>query len=175
MMNISKEKIIKAIGISSIVFIALSIILYKVNGLGYCIAANVSDSLPGSVYIAKHEKVSGLKKGDLVMFRLPVEVPKTYVFQKGDYFMKQVACMPGQKILMDEMKSGYLFTCDKTVMAVSYKHDKYNNLLPVPDLNNTIIPDGSYFVTTPHPKSFDSRYYGLIKKEDFIGRAKLVF
>ena len=37
------------------------------------------------------------------------------------------------------------------------------------------IPEGGYFVLGDHPKSLDSRYYGDIRKEQVIGRARILF
>lgn len=175
-MNLEKSKrFAKAVGISLAVFALMYVPTKILNNNGYHLGANISNSLPGSVYLAKNGPVdTNLKKGDLVMFKLPVDVPKSYVFKRGDIFMKQIACVPGDVVSITESKYSYTYSCNNYPVATALKFDKYKNSLPHPSISGA-IPDDYYFVTTPHPKSFDSRYYGLIKRADFIGRAESLF
>jgi len=45
----------------------------------------------------------------------------------------------------------------------------------VPMVSSQVIPPRKYFVSAPAPRSFDSRYWGLIDEEDIIGRAHPIF
>lgn len=144
----------------------------KSSGLKF--AANVSNSLPGTWYWAKHKKSELFNKGDIVMFKLPVEVPKEYGFKKGDTFLKEVTCVPHDIIGIKEVNAGYIFTCNNVLIGTAYKKDKYGNQLLHPGIAGE-IPEGKYFVATGHLKSFDSRYYGLIDKNDIIGKASLIY
>ena len=37
------------------------------------------------------------------------------------------------------------------------------------------IPPHQYYVSLPHPRSFDSRYYGMVNEHDVIGLAVPLF
>lgn len=173
-MTLAVKRMFIAVGVSFIAVSASYVAVSAFKQAGYRLAANVSNSLPGYIYIAKNGESRSIALGDLVIFKLPVQVPKIYGFQKGDLFLKQVVCSSGDLITSKEEKSGYYYSCNGVQVASASRFDKYKNPLPHPHIDG-VIPNGSYFVTTPHPKSFDSRYYGLIKKEDLIGKAELVF
>ncbi len=42
-------------------------------------------------------------------------------------------------------------------------------------IESQTIPPGHYFVSTPAPRSFDSRYWGLIDEKDILGKAYPIF
>ena len=81
--------------------------------------------------------------------------------------------MPGDYLSQTENKSGYDFFCNNIKIAHAYRSDKLGNVLKHPEVTG-VIGKNNYFLTTPHPKSFDSRYYGLINKADMIGKATLL-
>lgn len=170
----AKKRGVIAIAIGGAALLCGVLLATYMEGLGLKFAANISNSLPGSLYWAKHEKFESFKAGDTVMFKLPVGVPKDYGFKKGDTFLKKIACVPHDIITVSEGSSGYVFNCNNVMIGSAYKKDKYGNPLAHPDIEGE-IPDGKYFVATEHPKSFDSRYYGLIDKDDIIGKAILLY
>lgn len=173
-MKEAKKRFMIAIAISIVLFGAGLIGSSYMENNGFKFAANVSNSLPGTLYFARHKSVTNLSKKDIVMFKLPVDVPKEYGFQKGDTFLKVVTCTPGDVIATTEGKWHYTFSCNDKIVATAYKYDKLKNKLPHPSIDG-VIPEGRYFVTTSHPKSFDSRYYGLIDQSALIGKASLLY
>lgn len=46
-----------------------------------------------------------------------------------------------------------------------------SDLRPLPMMEDIVIPQGKYFVTTPAQRSLDSRYWGLVDEKDVVGRA----
>lgn len=141
---------------------------------GYRLCANISESLPGYVYIAKHESNMTIHRGDLVMFRLPIDVPSSYYFRKGDLFLKVTSCVGGDILNFTEAHNGYEYFCNGQLIGRAIKRDKFKNVLPHPFFQGK-IPEGYLFVSTKHPYSFDSRYFGILSEKDIIGKARYVF
>jgi conjugal transfer pilin signal peptidase TrbI len=54
-----------------------------------------------------------------------------------------------------------------------FEKDTMGRSLPI--IGNQTIPLGHYFVSTPAPRSFDSRYWGLIDEKDILGKAYPIF
>jgi conjugal transfer pilin signal peptidase TrbI len=54
-----------------------------------------------------------------------------------------------------------------------YEKDTMERALPM--INSQTIPSGHYYVTAPAPRSYDSRYWGLIHEEDILGKAYPLF
>ncbi len=99
------------------------------------------------------------------------------VYQNGDYIflawsdntgkpknlVKKIMCSPGQKI----NNQNNIFYCDDNLIATALDVDKNGNKLPKLEINQ-VIPEGYYFVVGTHPRSYDSRYFGLISKDKII-------
>lgn len=99
------------------------------------------------------------------------------IYQNGDYIhidwvdntgkqrnlVKIIKCSPGQKI----NNQNNLFYCDDNLIATALDVDKNGKKLPKLKINK-IIPEGFYFVMGTHPRSYDSRYFGLIPEENII-------
>lgn len=54
-----------------------------------------------------------------------------------------------------------------------FEKDRQGRALPM--IEAGVIPQGKYFVTTPAQRSYDSRYWGLVDKENVIGKAHPFF
>ncbi|MFA5182525.1 MAG: S26 family signal peptidase [Syntrophales bacterium] len=54
-----------------------------------------------------------------------------------------------------------------------FEKDTMGRSLPI--IGNQTIPPGHFFVSTPAPRSFDSRYWGLIDEKDILGKAYPIF
>jgi type IV secretory pathway protease TraF len=78
--------------------------------------------------------------------------------------------MPGDAVILE----GNHILINNTIVATVQAQDSQGLPLRPAALVNP-IPTGHYFVTLPHPRSFDSRYIGLIRREDVIGVARPIF
>ena len=132
-------------------------------------------------------KVDGdIKMGDYVVVYIP-EDP----IVKDKKLSKKVVCQGGQtlKIVEDD------YFCDDTYIGKAVKQTKDG--VPVEPYNPCVlqetmhspfdfykikagtciykIPDGYYFVAGTHPRSYDSRYFGLVSKKEIITKIEPLF
>lgn len=81
--------------------------------------------------------------------------PDKYI--EGRYLIKQVSCKEGDLL----QRTGDYFTCNgKNIAKVLYEDRNGNELIPFE--YDGVIPQGYYFLTGTHERSYDSRYFGLI-------------
>ena len=123
---------------------------------------NVTDSLPGRVYLIV--KVQKPGQGDKVAFY----PPKTPYYPQGIFFTKILLGMPGD-VVSHQGRDVYL-NSKKIGTAVPFDRARHRPLEMAPA---GVIPAGHYFVWTPHPRSYDSRYadIGLVSDAQILGRA----
>lgn len=86
--------------------------------------------------------------------------------KNNEYLIKRVIGLPGENI---EYKDNKLYVNGK-IIEENFNHKDTDNYI----LENT-IPDDYYFVLGDNrPDSLDSRYFGLVKKEEILGKTNLV-
>jgi conjugal transfer pilin signal peptidase TrbI len=91
----------------------------------------------------------------------------TRYFKKGDLFIKYTKCLPGDKL---EVK-GLKYYCNGKYFATAQKTDSKGR--PVKHfVYSGIVPDGKVFMYAPHPRSYDSRYWGFLDEDKIIGEVK---
>lgn len=125
------------------------------------VGINGTDSLPGLLYLVlKRQAPQG--RHDLVAFY----PPENRFYRDGMVFIKRVAGLPGDEVT----RKGGDFFINGAHIATAKTHSRSGVALkPGP---TGVIPAGRYFVWTPHPDSYDSRYadFGWISKARLIGR-----
>lgn len=107
------------------------------------------------------KKVIG-KVGD----RIEVQLSEKKVFKTiliNDMPMKKEVI--GQVILTNKQPQKYVLDVFKT--------DTKNRPLPV--ISPTVIGSNQIFVYSPHDRSYDSRYWGLVNEDQIIGKAYPIF
>lgn len=112
---------------------------------------NASSSLPQTLFLATRFRPP-FAKGQIVSIDHPIlELPVG----------KIVAGMPGDCI---SISNDVLFLNETEIGKIQTTTKSGKTYSPI---NEGIIEEGSYFVYTPHPDSFDSRYaeFGLIREE----------
>lgn len=138
-------------------FISASVLM---SGLGISIFSfcfephfrfNFSRSLPYTLFLTLPAEAP-LDKGKMVSFhhsQLNVSVGKIIAGKAGDLISLQ-----NQTLFLNDTEIGYVKTESKSGKIYH-------------PISEGIIPEGFYFVYTPHPESFDSRYaeFGLIPEE----------
>ncbi len=129
---------------------------------------NVSESLDDVRYllILKSTKI---KRGDIVSIQ-----GHTPQYVGNHIFTKRVIGLPGDYIIQD-----------KTYLILKAQNGAFSITLPLLNqskegqpltpLSLEVVPQGYFFVTGDHLRSFDSRYeeFGLVKKEKIYGKAVL--
>lgn len=134
-------------------FIVLAAIAYVVSfGMDRVVLAH-GESIPYTVLWRSPSRV--VAKGDYVM----VEVTHPIIGAKPEKLTKQVACDEGDRL---ELRSD-AFYCNGQRLG-GFITRTWDDKPLVPFAYNGKIPEGSAFVMGTHPRSFDSRYFGLIEK-----------
>lgn len=112
------------------------------------------------------------ERGELIAFRMrqdyvdrinPPGRPRPQI-PVGNVWMKRVMGMPGDRV---EVHGNQVFI-NAHFIAEGVGQDRFGTPIELAPFNGH-IPSGEYYVALPHPKSFDSRYYGTIRREDVIG------
>ncbi|KAB2836095.1 MAG: signal peptidase I [Caedimonadaceae bacterium] len=163
-----RSRIKKAdIGKSAIRIGIFSIILYGFATYTQLLE-NVSESLDDVRYLLI-VKSTNIKRGDIVSIQ-----GHTPQYVGNHIFTKRVVGLPGDSIIRD-----------KTHLTLKAQNGAFSIILPLlmqsregqalTPLSLDIVPQGYFFVTGDHLRSFDSRYeeFGLIKKEKIYGKALL--
>jgi len=122
-------------------------------------------SVPHTVLFSSPGAVA--RMGDYVTVTV---YPDTHaVIDKRSVFLKRVACDSGQFI---ELVNDTFFCDDHRLGGFVRETLDGRPLQPWP--GGVVIPDGKAFIMGSHPRSFDSRYFGLVRKEDLIV-ARVIF
>lgn len=132
----------------------------------YRLGINGTDSLPGVLYLVVKNEVPE-RHGNLVAFYPPTND----FYPSSMFFIKKAMGLPGDKVT----REGRAFYINGEYQAIAKTHSRSG--VPLQSGPAGIIPDGQYFVWTPHPDSYDSRYedIGWITKDRIIGRAVRLF
>ena len=144
---------------------------------------------PVSKYLLPYTEV---KRGDIIVFRYPVEIAENYV--------KRVMGVPGDRIHLEDKM---VVLNGKKLVEPYARHvrsfdvpyaDNFPSSPPGPDVppreraraeqmfaehvvnGELVVPDGFYFAMGDNrDDSSDSRYWGLVPRENIIGKPILIF
>lgn len=138
--------------------------------------------------LGKVEPYSTIKRGDIIVFRYPVNPTQ--------HFVKRVIGVPGDRVRLIRKRvfvNGRMLT--EPYVVYSRGFNQYPDNFPVPGLidpqmelswhllmdklvegRELIVPEGNYFVLGDNrDKSLDSRYWGFVPRENIIGRPLLIY
>lgn len=146
----------------------------------------VTPSLPYRLFFLKRETP---RKGDYVLFQ-----HRSKYLEGTNLFVKQVVCVEGEILEIRERNyfcdNRYLGSAKEyTLKGVRRLHlltgigwippDAMNRLLDTERLEPFVfhgtIPVGFLFLMAPHKDSYDSRYFGFIKREEILAVANPLF
>lgn len=116
-------------------------------------------------YIDKDPTI--VKKGDYVM----ISITSKYYGDKPIKIMKEVACNEGEILKSVDRE----FWCNHNeyigkAKEYSMKGEKLDSFV-----YNGIVPKGYVFVAGKNKDSYDSRYFGFVKKSEIIAKAYPIF
>ncbi len=100
-------------------------------------------------------------KHRIVAFKFPMD---TFYYKKDTPFAKIVVCDSGDTL----NTKGREFYCNGVLLGKARIYDNKGNKVPQFQYNGVISQD-SCFVMGDNPMSFDSRYWGLLKKDRIKG------
>ena len=127
----------------------------------YGISVNVTESLPGKLFFIKKGNNHNFSIGDIVIFRL-----KKDKFYANKLLAKRIIAVSGDQVRRED---NYIVLKDKIYLEIKAKSTegiKLTSFTPEHDL----ITDDSFFVSGDHFDSYDSRYFGVIKKSEILGK-----
>ncbi|MCU1330114.1 MAG: signal peptidase Serine peptidase [Bryobacterales bacterium] len=144
---------------------------------------------------APHGKAAGkalpyeeVQRGDIVVFRYPLDIRQNYV-------KKRVIGTPGDRVRMENgavIRNGVRVN-EPYVQHLPVPYSYYRDNFPLGDpaalvpraaamvreyasSGQLVVPDDQYFVTGDNrDNSEDSRYWGLVPRENIIGKPLVVF
>lgn len=129
-----------------------------------------SNSLDHRIFFKVPVHPSKIEIGDYLLFQLQGEDHKPFIrksIKENNVLIKKVGCTPGKILTKD---ADGVFYCHQTQLGKALERDSKGNKLPVFNFNGS-VPQGSYFLMGTNPRSFDSRYFGLIHGDEFISQA----
>jgi signal peptidase I len=142
---------------------------------------------PGGPVSGRVLPYNGVKRGDIIVFRYPVDIRQTFV--------KRVIGVPGDRIhLVDKQvyRNGEKLVEPYKFHKTDYI-DPYRDNFPAAagaqvldrgmqmlehDLVNgeVVVPEGSYFAMGDNrDSSLDSRYWGFVPRENIIGKPLIIY
>lgn len=133
---------------------------------------NTSSSIPKGVYYRTSDSPENISVGDIVVFEPSKKIldyahQREYMPQDVIYMMKYVGSTDG-----DTVSSGDNFTVgDRSYGKIMKNDSKGRKLVPYSEKDYT-VKDDEFIAYGTHPRSFDSRFYGPIPKENIICRVK---
>ena len=147
-------------------------LLVAVTAFGryFTIALNVSDSLPGTLFVV--QKGASPHQGDLAAFRYAGGA----IYERDTLFLKRLIGVPGSVVTARDAGGGYrdYFVDGRSVGRAKPRSKGGVALEPGPE---GVIPPGHYYMAAPNPDSLDSRYaaVGWVGDSRIIGKAFEVF
>lgn len=142
------------------------------------ILAFVGSLIPSLIVISYGESINHnvlwkVSRDPVLNDYISIETSPSDPIAKGAMITKQVVCAPGMKLMVTKDKK---YFCNGEFIGAAKDRartgEEVSNYTPCvnkdQDVCEIIIPDGCYFAIGHSPDSYDSRYIGLIKKENIV-------
>lgn len=129
-----------------------------------------SDSLDHRIFFKVPVDTARIKNGDFLLFQLQRGEHTPFIrkgIKENNVLIKEVGCIPADLLTKD---ADGVFFCNQTRLGKALTKDSKGNVLPAFDFNGP-VPQKSYFMIGTNPRSFDSRYFGLIHDDAFLSKA----
>lgn len=152
-----------------IIFVPQLILLFLIFMLCPFIILNLTESEPVGLYVKTKNKE--YKKGDYVVINnnlnafTKLAVSRGYL-GKSDVFLKQIVGVSGDEI---KILNGKLYINDIEIGPI-YSKDGNDQPLYLMANQGKIAEDCYFLASTKINNSYDSRYFGVIKKEQLSGK-----
>jgi conjugative transfer signal peptidase TraF len=134
---------------------------------------NPSDSVPRGWYHIV--PADALQVGSLVLARLPASAAALAAqrgyLPSGVPLLKRIAAMAPQRVCVD----GNAVRIDEVVVAAVRPADGQGRPLSVWQQCRRLARGELFLLSSTHPASFDSRYFGPVRASDVIGSAQPIW
>jgi len=133
----------------------------------YMLGANLTDSLPQHLFLVK--KGERPAPGDFIAFAVSGNARQ---YPAGTVFIKVAVAVGGAKV---EHRNGHAFV-DGIDRGIIKTIDRKGQ--PLAEGRTGVIPEGAYYVWTPHSDSYDSRYSDIGfpgQDSGLVGKAYAIF
>lgn len=180
--------------VETVVFVVVAIIIIRffIGEIRWIPSASMKPTLVEGdrVFVERISRLYDIpKRGDIMVFYPPQEHLEanplkifsrlTGFFCKDIAYIKRVIALPGEKIEISHNVDGTtdVLINDKKIDE-PYIMDRYEYPICTPDMHcgPIVLNEGEYFMMGDNRgHSADSRYWGVLKQERFIGRAKVLF
>jgi conjugal transfer pilin signal peptidase TrbI len=163
-MKLNRANIINYVFYFFIGLLVLAVVV-AVSNRWFIYNINVTHSLNGHVYVIKKNEL--VNKGDYVGFAWKGD----QFYKRGAIFVKIVTGVPGDVVTIKDRE---VFV---NGVKIGRAKEKSETGVPLSPIEPTVLKEGQYFVSTPYPHGYDSRYarVGLISQKDVLGRAYEIF
>lgn len=143
--------------------------LYIYNN--YCI--NITPSIPKGIY--KLKKIESLERNKVVYIEIPDNAKKIiwgreYLPKHINYLVKYIKGIPGDTI---QVKSNSLYIngeFEGSIRKYDLQGKKLDSELPI----DYILKEEEYILLGSDDNSYDSRYFGIIKKDKILKEASKI-
>jgi conjugative transfer signal peptidase TraF len=129
------------------------------------LACNRTESLPIGYYRTRPLGPQ-LERGELVAVDPPPAfrqmVREREYLRPGERFFKKLLALPGDTVCLD----GHQFRVNDRVIGPVLLEDRNGRALPQLSFCGRVAA-GTYWVGTDHVRSFDSRYFGPVRRSEF--------
>jgi conjugal transfer pilin signal peptidase TrbI len=121
--------------------------------------------LPWSLYLASKSRPEAIPLGSIVIFKATKMEP---VIKNGTLIGKLVVGVAGDRIVV---KAGQLYVNEQSFGNLVLGSRKLGRPMTFWDRTYTLSP-GELFVFGTEPRSWDSRYWGILKNEEVLALAQ---
>ena len=146
----------------AVLVLSLCLILLAAYLSGVRLSFNISGSLPFRLFLTARGGEVSCGPGEIGLFRLNVRNP---YWDYGTVFAKRFVGCPGDTL----RTKGAEFYLNDEKIAVASGHDS-RGVAVTSFRFDGVIPAGSYFVLGDGEKSYDSRYWGFVRRSWIVGR-----
>lgn len=126
--------------------------------------------LPSNIFLDTTDgkvlaKTGDPERGDIIVFKFPED-------EKKD-FIKRVIGLPGDTL---EVREKIVYINGAAIEEPYVIHTKYN-MMPIRDnFGPVTVPEGQFFVMGDNREgSYDSRWWGPVKREKIVGKALIIY
>ncbi len=149
----------------------LAVVLYSAKQIPKYFAFSLTDSVGHRFFYFKKGTPESVTNGDFVFFNIKTDKKLLPHCAPNCRVIKKVGCTEGQYLKVTEQ--GQYF-CGATFLGASKTQSK-TGVNVQPFTYNGIVPKNSFFSIGASKDSYDSRYYGFVKKEKVNGIGIPVF
>lgn len=141
-------------------------------GKSYAVSINLTDSLPGTLFLIEKQEAADPGIGEMAAFLYEGKA----FYRKGSIFVKIVTGRAGSVVEAKEVEQGVY---DYFVDGVYTGRNKLFSQagMPIRRAGTGVIPEDHFYMFGTHPDSLDSRYevVGWVPRDHIIGLAHRIF